>query len=247
MNPNTIVKPYQEKVFQQDNIYCVYDGSQIDDFSPEMLNSLYWLKQEAVEGTAHGRGTTWFIHHQENHWVLRHYFRGGMIGKFNRDRYLFHSLASTRAAREFSLLAKLQALGLPAPKPVAYRIVRHGRFYQADLLTVRIEEAKDLVAILTQQSIKEEIWYKIGASIRQFHDKGIYHHDLNAHNILLDNEQQVWLIDFDRGEQRKVSRSWQESNMSRLLRSFRKEKKKLPEFYWQEGNWQMLMSGYQGQ
>lgn len=245
MNPNTIVKPYQEKVFQQDNLYCVYDGSLVKNFSPEMLNSLHWLRQNAVEGTALGRGTTWFIHHQGNHWVLRHYFRGGMIGKFNRDRYLFHSLASTRAAREFSLLNILQQHKLPAPRPVAYRVIRHGAFYQADLLTVRIENANDLVAVLSQRSISDTLWNKIGSTIKRFHDNGIYHHDLNAHNILIDDKEDVWLIDFDRGEQRSISSSWQQSNLSRLHRSFNKETKKIADFHWQESHWQSLMSGYQ--
>ena len=138
----------------------------------------------------------------------------------------------------------MQTWDLPAPKPVAYRVVRSGLFYQADLLSSRIENAQDLVAILTERSIADNVWFNIGQTIKSFHDKGIYHHDLNIHNILLDKDNKPWLIDFDQGEQREIKKSWQQANMQRLLRSFRKEQHKLASFYWSEDNWQMLLNGY---
>ena len=61
MNQPAIVKPCQEKVFQQGNIYCRYDNIEIDSFSPEMLDGEYWQAQNAIAGSAQGRGTTWFI------------------------------------------------------------------------------------------------------------------------------------------------------------------------------------------
>lgn len=244
MNQPAIVKPCREKVLQQDNVYCVFDEEKIPDFSPDMLSENYWLKHNAVSGSAQGRGTTWFVSHQEQQWVLRHYYRGGLIGKFNKDSYWFSGQKNTRAAREFSLLLTLEQLGLPAPQPVAYRVKRQGLFYRADLLSTRIQDAQDLVAILSNKPLDEALWANIGATIRRFHDHGIYHHDLNAHNILLAQGHEVSLIDFDRGEQRAVNQSWQQANMQRLLRSFRKEQNKIPGFHWQEENWQMLQQGY---
>jgi 3-deoxy-D-manno-octulosonic acid kinase len=212
-----------------------------------MLDSQYWQNSNAVLGTAQGRGTTWFVQYQKQHWVLRHYYRGGMIGKINKDKYCFTSLGATRAAREFELLKKLQQLNLPAPNPIAYRVVRKGFVYQADLLSERIVEAEDLVAKLGRTTISEELWRKIGITIKRFHHHGIYHHDLNAHNILIDQQDKVWLIDFDQGEQRKVASSWQQANMSRLLRSFNKEKKRLDKFNWQQSDWLALTQGYDNQ
>jgi len=232
---------------KNDNVHCLYDANRVDEFSPEMLDSHYWQKNNAVLGTAQGRGTTWFVQYQKQHWVLRHYYRGGMIGKINKDKYCFISLAATRAAREFELLKKLQQLNLPAPNPIAYRVVKKGFLYQADLLSERIIEAEDLVAKLSSTKISDKLWQKIGATIKRFHHHGIYHHDLNAHNILIDQQDKVWLIDFDQGDQRKVASNWQQANMSRLLRSFNKEKKRLDQFYWQENNWLTLLQGYDNQ
>ncbi len=244
LNTTPIVKPCDKKVFQQDNIYCLYDQQKIKIFSCEMFNSHYWQERNAITGSAQGRGTTWFLVHEQHHWVLRHYYRGGLIGKFNKDSYFFSSIKNTRAAQEFSLLETLQQLDLPAPQPIAYRVVKKGLFYHADLLSKRIEHAQDLVAILSQRSISTSLWQKIGAMIAEFHHNGIYHHDLNAHNILVDNNDKVWLIDFDRGEQRSVKSNWQQKNMSRLLRSFTKEKLKIANFHWQQQDWQDLLDGY---
>tara|TARA_R110000737_G_scaffold123766_1_gene155868 strand:+ start:20225 stop:20980 length:756 start_codon:yes stop_codon:yes gene_type:complete len=249
LNQPTIVKPCNEKTFQQGNVYCRYDSDEVSTFMAEMLNSDYWQTRNAIVGSAQGRGTTWFIATKNSadkmrNWVLRHYYRGGLVGKIINDQYLYTGMANTRAAREFSLLKSMRALDLPAPKPVAFRIIKNGLFYRADLLSSRIENASDLVAILSKQVIDELLWQKIGKVIKSFHQQGIYHHDLNAHNILLDDNDKVWLIDFDRGEQRSQQIKWPEDNMARLLRSFHKESNKIANFKWSEKNWQALLNGY---
>jgi len=224
----------------------------VENFSPEMLTSEFWQQKNAVTGSAQGRGTTWFVEfvsqqkslQPNQQWVLRHYYRGGLIGKIINDQYFYTGQKNTRAACEYQLLNTLQKLALPAPKPIAFRVIKQGLFYQADLLSSRIENAQDLVAILSDNEITEEIWVEVGMVIRRFHDAGIYHHDLNSHNILLDKNNKVWLIDFDRGEQRHSSTSWQQANMARLLRSFEKEKAKLPNFHWEKSDWKFLLKGY---
>lgn len=256
-----------DQSFNQGNTYCLYNSKLISDFTPEMLNPHYWQSQNSVTGTAQGRGTTWFVRYlpkpnntkeekgnekKTQHWVLRHYYRGGLIGKLIHDSYLFNGIESSRAMREYRLLKQMQQWQLPAPQPVACRVIRHGLFdlcYRADLLSSRIEYAQDLVAILSQKSISDDLWIKIGSTIRRFHDHHIYHHDLNSHNILINEQQAVYLIDFDRGEVRQPnehtnSASWKESNISRLHRSFLKESHQLVTFNFTESNWQMLLSGY---
>lgn len=250
MNQPAIVKPCQEKTFQQGNLYCQYNCIEINSFTPEMLNPHYWQEKNAIVGSAQGRGTTWFIETEssarvQQNWVLRHYYRGGLIGKVINDQYFYTGIANTRAAREFSLLKTMRKLGLPAPKPIAFRVIKNQLFYRADLLSSRIENANDLVAILSHNEINDTLWFSIGKVIKAFHRHGIYHHDLNAHNILVDNNNNVWLIDFDRGEQRTKLTQWPEKNMARLLRSFRKESKRVANFQWQEVNWQTLLKGYQ--
>ena len=237
------------ETFKDGAHYCLFDKNEIENFSPKMLAVQFWRDTNAITGSAQGRGTTWFVQYnnakQVKNWVLRHYYRGGLIGKIINDSYLFTSQKSTRAAQEFALLAHMQSLSLPAPKPIAYCVTRHSLFYQADLLSSRIENAQDLVAILSKQPISHDLWKKIGITIKQFHEHNIYHHDLNAHNILIDEQENVFLIDFDRGEVRNSNqRSWQASNIARLQRSFLKEKKQLSNFHWTLENWQILLEAY---
>lgn len=237
----------QYKYQQENNTYCLYNSQYIDDFSSEMLSSTFWQKNNAVTGTAQGRGTTYFVAYQKHEWVLRHYYRGGLMGKINNDSYWFTGLKNTRAAQEFSLLQTMHEKGLSTPEPIAYRIIKKGFFYRADILTSRIKNASDLVAILQSKKVESDTWQAIGKNIKQLHQNGIYHHDLNSHNILLDDKNKPWIIDFDRGEQRSNSaadQSWQAQNMARLLRSFKKEVTQLKNFYWQEENWQQLLAGY---
>ena len=62
----------------------------------------------------------------------------------------------------------------------------------------------------------------MGACICRLHQAGVWHADLNAHNILVDQAGLVWIIDFDRGEWRTDYGHWRQSNMDRLQRSLRK-------------------------
>jgi len=244
LNPSTIVKPCSKKILENKHIFCLYDGDEIENFSQELLDSDYWQSKNEIVGTAQGRGTTWFIETNNKQWVLKHYYRGGLIGKFNKDAYLFSKNVNTRAAKEFELLTQLRSLGLPAPKPIACRVVKQGLFYKADILTERVCNAQDLISLLITRSISADLWHEIGKTIRAFHDHNIYHHDLNIHNILIDNKNKVWLIDFDQGAVKADSTNWKEENMSRLLRSFNKEKTKLPTLHWQTNEWDLLLTGY---
>ena len=42
------------------------------------------------------------------------------------------------------------------------------------------------------------VWKSIGKCLHLFNNKEIYHPDLNTNNILIDDELNVYLIDFDK-------------------------------------------------
>lgn len=169
-----------------------------------------------------GRGRAAFVETPIGSCVLRHYHRGGLAAKFSSDRYLWTGAARTRALREFDLLARLVNAGLPAPHPVAARYVRDGIGYRADLLTRRIAPAQTLAERLAAGRLTPELAHDSGRTIAAFHDARVWHADLNAHNILVDGNDAVWLIDFDRGRLRKPDLAWQQANLARLRRSFDK-------------------------
>lgn len=216
-----------------------YNFLKAKHFSPE-----YWQQNHQVIGTSCGRRTTWFVQHEKYFWVLRHYWRGGLMAKLSDDLYFFSGIHYTRPVMELRLLEEMFHLGLPVPKPIAAKVERIGLWYRGDILIEQIRDAKDLHAILSQDQMPSELWQQLGRLLARFHNYGIYHADLNIKNILLSGEQ-FYLIDFDRGELKKPKKRWQQANIARLRRSFVKEQDKLAYLNFNEKNWQDLMTGYQ--
>lgn len=214
-----------------------------DGITPQWFSADFWQQQDAIEGQSCGRYTTWFIASHQQHWVLRHYYRGGLIAKVCHDSYLFSGINHTRAVAELALLEQLYQEQFPVPKPIAAHVQRRGISYRADILIERIDNAADLVAILAKQTLTASQWQQLGQTLAKFHQRGVYHADLNAKNILFD-QQDFYLIDFDRGELRQPNKQWQQANIDRLLRSFNKEKNKLSSLNFSDSDWQQLMLGY---
>lgn len=213
-------------------------------FEPE-----FWQKKDRTLGFAKGRGKTWFLNTADIFGVntaLRHYYRGGLFGKVNRDYYWHWSRNKTRSMAEFHLLHQLHQAGFPVPKPIGARIQKNILgFYRADLLTELVENAKDLTSYLKLNSLGQGHWHQIGELIRRLHDHQICHTDLNAHNILLQETQngmQFWLLDFDKCS-KKLGEKWKTSNLQRLYRSFQKEIGRMG-IQFTEENWQALLTGY---
>ncbi|WP_162047402.1 3-deoxy-D-manno-octulosonic acid kinase [Vibrio taketomensis] len=214
------------------------DHSQLAQiFEPE-----FWQQREAIVGSACGRGTTWFVQLEQMQAALRHYRRGGLFGKLVKDSYYFTNWGHTRGAREIEVLAALTQHKVHVPRAIAARAVKHGFFYRADILSERIPNAKDLVEILVESPLAHQVYYNIGVEIKKMHQAGVNHTDLNIHNILLDEQQKVWLIDFDKcGVQ--AGDAWKAGNLARLQRSFIKELNKC-QIHWQQADWQALLDGY---
>ncbi len=240
--PMTPAVTFMDIITQGNTIYGIHP-EYTASFRPEHFDPAWWKTQNAVTGQSTGRGITWFVKLAQRELVLRHYYRGGMIGRLLNDRYLYNNLQNSRAFAEFRLLEWMRNHGLPVPKPCAVRLIRNGLFYRTDILLKRIPDAQDLVKTLGETALTGSQWQTIGHVIRQFHDAGIYHSDLNSHNIMLDVKGQVWLIDFDKSRHR-ADGAWKETNLARLLRSFRKERSINPDLHWQESNWQTLLEGY---
>ena len=140
----------------------------------------------------------------------------------------------------------MYSLGLPVPRPIAAKVDRnHPWSYQNDILIEQIADAQDLFHYLTKQELTQQQWQLVGKTIKQFHQHGVYHSDLNIHNILLDDNGKMWLIDFDRCEFREPSDTWQQANLDRLKRSLNKELSLNPKFNFSADNWQQLIQGYQ--
>ena len=230
------------KILQKKNVYIVYDDKLLKEDIEASFSAHYWQKENKIMGSAQGRGTTWFVQLDTLQAALRHYRRGGFFGKIVSDHYLFNGWQKTRSIQEFHLLDKLIQSGVNVPKPIAAQVKKEVFSYQADLLSEKIPDAKDLVDILQQRALSTQEYQTIGEQIKKMHNAQVNHTDLNIHNILLDKQGKVWLIDFDKCYQQS-GENWQAANLDRLLRSFNKELKKRA-IKWQPANWNDLINGY---
>ncbi len=171
--------------------------------------------------TGSGRGAVIRLRREGGDWLWRHYRRGGLVARWNHDRYRRAPVHQTRAMQEMTLLREMVSLGLPVPRAVAARCIHAGRHYTADIIVEFLPGTQNLAQILRTRPLTDAEWTAVGRGIRRMHDHQIYHSDLNCHNILIDADGGVWLIDFDKCE-RRGGEGWKADNIQRLLRSIRK-------------------------
>jgi 3-deoxy-D-manno-octulosonic acid kinase len=234
----------EAKQIQESGSFILFDAGAMAAPRVEFFDQEVWRDSSALVSSAQGRAAVCIFHYQDREYVLRHYQRGGWMAKLCADRYLWGGVEQTRAWREWHLMAEMYQQGLPVPRPVAARVQRHGLWYSADLITERLVNVETLADCLMKKALTELQWRAIGCVVRRFHDAGIYHADLNARNILLNDVGKVFLIDFDKGERRVSGAAWQQENLYRLQRSLNKFKVTVSEFYFDETSIGWLLDGY---
>ncbi len=163
--------------------------------------------------------------------VLRQYSHGGMLRALTGNLYLF----GARSFQELALTEEIRSSGIPTVSSLG---AIHHRiffpFYQAYFLSVEVPRAIDLIQFFQETvampssetlSLKRKTIRSAGLLIRQFHQAGFFHGDLQLKNILVAGDQ-LLLIDFDRSY-RKPALSVQEriKNLLRLNRSVEKWKR----------------------
>ncbi len=190
-----------------------------------------------------GRGTVHFVSDDRGSFLLKPFRRGGLVGKFVKGRYVFISLLHTRMAREWATLRALRQFDLPVPLPVATCVIRKGLFYEGSTLYQRIPQATSFREHLLQGTASSALFNAVGKTLAAFHNKGVFHPDLNTGNVLV-TESAIYLIDFDRFSVcRQRSQGRVDSNLKRLRRSI--EKLSVLEVSTLDERWQSLMSGHQ--
>jgi 3-deoxy-D-manno-octulosonic acid kinase len=180
-----------------------------------------WLREGADVHSSTGRAPVLIGKHGTETWVLRHYQRGGFVGRFVDDHYWWLGLERTRAFVEWRLLRRMQAWGLPSPEPIAACVRRSGLLYQADIIVRFLPDTRTLSAHLRTEGVGLEVWKRIGRMLGGFHAHGVRHPDLTAHNILIDGRGEVFLVDFDNAVVCPPG-PWRERGIARLQRSLRK-------------------------
>lgn len=128
---------------------------------------------------------------------IRAYLRGGLVRFLVRDRFL---LRPPRPLLELIATETARAAGCHVPIVHAVAVEERGAFYRGWIVTSAIEEARPFIDALEEgdEAGRCELLAAAGRAIRGLHDAGVYHRDLHGHNLLVDGEGNVAIIDFDR-------------------------------------------------
>ena len=199
----------------------VFDAALPESPTLAWFDPAFWQARGGMRRFGGGRGGVAFIDTPVGPCVLRHYHRGGWMAPLLGDRYLWSGRTHSRGFTEFRLLAELFLRGLPVPTPIAARYQPRGLYYTADLITRTIEGAVTLAHSIGERRLDAVLAEQVGELVARFHNAGVDHADLNAHNILV-NAVGLWLIDFDRCEIRATGTAWKLANLARLKRSLLK-------------------------
>ena len=223
----------------------IYDPSVITGVTEKTFSARAWKTVRPVDDRlkSGGRGYTLILGDGHEEYVLRHYRRGGLIGRLVRDTFVWLGEDVTRAFAEWRILHQLARMGLPVPKPAVARYCRKGPFYTADIITVRIRDIRPLSVRLADGAGGEAFWRGVGAGICRFHDSGVRHADLSAHNIQIDDDGAFWLLDFDRAKLMDQG-AWRQRNLARLHRSLQKIRRMDPAIRYAEPDWEHCLAGY---
>lgn len=128
---------------------------------------------------------------------VRQYLRGGFVRHFVRDRFV---LRPPRPLLELEATMRARAAGCRVPLVHAVGVEETGLSYRGWIVTSAIEGARSFIDALlaADEAGRGTLLAAAGDAIRCLHDAGVFHPDLNGHNLLLDGEGEIAIIDFDR-------------------------------------------------
>ncbi|MCP3900914.1 MAG: hypothetical protein GY707_14510 [Desulfobacteraceae bacterium] len=128
--------------------------------------------------------------------VIKHYTRGGFVSYVNKDRYLFSN--KSRSQLEFNFLLDAIKAGVSVPEPIAYSNT-DDLFYKAWLITKEIKNSKNFVELCLNEKDKAvSLLPLICKNINKLLLNSIHHVDLHPGNIILDELDKPFILDFDK-------------------------------------------------
>ena len=140
--------------------------------------------------------------------VIKHYTRGGFARKLSKDIFW----GKLRPIRELKVLEEAKLRKVQTAEILAVIIHKMpGFFYKAYLVSKAIPGGIDLKTYIerlnqtsTNTGLKEkrQAIISVARAVRNMHDKGIYHADLNMKNIVIQKQTPIlpvsYIIDFDK-------------------------------------------------
>ena len=154
--------------------------------------------------------------------LVRVCHRGGFVSLFLKDSYILEN----RPGNEFVVHRRVEQTGLPVPKALGVLWERRGLRLRGALATEWLPGEHLLAWLAGQEPGSPEryrMMEKVGALVRNMHNVGVWHADLQVKNIML-VDALPHLIDFDRSRAGKApGRLARSRNLLRFRRSLQKQ------------------------
>jgi 3-deoxy-D-manno-octulosonic acid kinase len=129
--------------------------------------------------------------------AVKYYHRGGFVRHFIKKRYF--KWGKTRGQKEYELLQKVRRLGINAPEPIAFAY-RGCFFYQSWLVTREIKQHQTLAKLsLSNKKRTRFVMENVIEQISTLIKNNILHVDLHPGNVIIDNQDRIYILDFDKG------------------------------------------------
>jgi len=129
--------------------------------------------------------------------VVKYYRRGGLVRYIVKQRYL--KCGKTRGQKEYELLQKVRNLGINAPEPIVFAY-RGCLFYQGWLVTREIKHHQTLAKLsLSNEKLTHFVMENVIEQVSTLIKNSILHVDLHPGNVIVDNQNKVYILDFDKG------------------------------------------------
>jgi hypothetical protein len=193
----------------------------------ELLQKLDALKAVS-EGGAGNRQSAFRLEFGEGlELFARRGRRGGMIASILGDVYVG---MTPRPLTELALTIEAMRRGIPVAEPLGAMVEWIGPALYRGFFLTRALRGMTLWEFLKTDddpTVRNHVLGQAGAAIDTMHDKGLFHADLNLHNLLVTQVQEsftVTIIDLDKSRlfDAPVSSAMRRANIDRLLRSARK-------------------------
>lgn len=200
----------------------------------EKMTKTPWCANRPSSEVRLGRGVTERIELAGKKAIVRRYLHGGLLKSLLGSYFFFppfRSLQASRPGQEFYALFRLSRAGLSVSRPLALWLWRVGFFYQALLVTEEIPAAKNLLSLCCEEAQGRDeaqlakYCFASGREACRALAEGVLHCDLHLGNVLVDRNEAVYLIDFDRAKIVQGKANWTNSRaflFQRWQRSLRR-------------------------
>lgn len=213
----------------------------LEPICTRLLSTEGILNDELIPKLDIGRGNLFLLHNVDKTGpvILKIYSHGGCLAKFPFSKYFF----TNRALNEFNLYFNHLISKIPVPEYLGIFWRERLSFKLCGIIVKYLVNSLDLEKFLIANDYTEEskkiVLQSTGVIIKTLHEIGIYHHDLQVRNILVDTQSSsIYIVDFDKASfMGKLSLFFITQNLIRLKRSF--IKRNIPLHYFS-----MLMEGY---